>query len=150
MTDAEWVANGQNSIAHLQAVHLTQNDDGQIGQVNFEQRQIGVGVGAYDLGQAVAAIVEIDFDGFCTFNDVVVRENVAFWTDDDAAAHATALGVIFGLFKKTEPGIGAPGLGAGFLLHRDADHSWRCFERGLPEATARGAPCIAIQDSLSK
>ena len=51
------IADGQHLIAHLGLVGVAHDDHGQLVQLDLDDGQIGVGVGADDLGPAAAAIV---------------------------------------------------------------------------------------------
>ena len=150
LANAKGIANGQDSIAHLQTLHLTQDDGGQFWQVNFEQGQIRFGIGANDFGHGAAAIVECDFNALSALDHVVVGKDVAIWTDNHTASHARARLLVFGLFKKTKPGVCAARFASGFLLHIDANHG-RCRFLGSQSKTAtRHGVCQPFNSGLGQ
>ena len=80
------VAYGQNNIANLKLLGAVHHHHGQFFKTDFEHSQIGFRVGANHFGLRTPAIVEHHQNFICTFNHVVVGENVALRADDDATA----------------------------------------------------------------
>ena len=82
------VANGQHGVAHLQVARIAQGNGWRRADVDFEHGQIGVGVCADDGGRHAPTVCQLNLDIAGGFQHVVVGQDVAFRTDDDAASHA--------------------------------------------------------------
>ena len=91
LAHAEGVANSQYDIAHLGMLTLSDSDGGQLGQINFDHREIGLRISADHLGFGAPVVGECDFNFIGGFDYVRVGEDVALVADDDAGAEIVAL-----------------------------------------------------------
>ena len=86
---AERVTDGNNEIAYLGLVRIAERDLRQLIRRHFQDRDIGAGVGANDLGIEHAIVEQRYFDGVCVLDDMMVGHNVAVARiDNDARALA--------------------------------------------------------------
>ena len=88
LSDSIRIADRQNFIAHLQFRRVADGDCRQVRGVDLDHRDIGLGVGADDLGFEFAAVGKSDADVRGAVDYVIVRENVAIGTDNDARTEA--------------------------------------------------------------
>ena len=109
-------------VAHGQGIGVAQHDHGQLVEFDLEDGQVRVRVGANDLGLGPAAVVEDHLDLVCAFHNVIVGEDVAGGTDDDATAQALLGLVALVAEKEAEPRITAARVPFGRLAGVDADH----------------------------
>ena len=82
------VAHGDGQLAHLDAGGVAQRRRRQLGAVDLDEREVGVGVHARDLAVEDLAVREHDAHGVGILDDVVVGEDEAGGVDDDARAGA--------------------------------------------------------------
>lgn len=102
LADAHGVANGEDHIAHEDAVAIGELDVGEAGGLDFEEGDIGAGIAPDDLGAEFALVVEADHDLVCDFaglvgHDVIIGEDVAVCGYDDAGAEAVGEFALFEL-----------------------------------------------------
>ena len=140
LAHAKGVADSQHAVAHGDLVGVAQNDDGQLFQLDFENGQIGFWIGANHLGLGLAAVGQRDFNVVCTFHHMVVGEDVAILTNDDAATQTRLLLRALLAKEELEPRI----VGAR-VPHRltgiDADNGRRCLACSRREAAGRDFTC---------
>src|SRR5215472_8003594 len=82
---AKWVADGQNFLSYLNAVGVPKLQGGELlsSRVNLDERNIIALVGANGFRRVARLISQDHFDGLRSFDDVVVRENVAARINDE-------------------------------------------------------------------
>ena len=90
LPDAEWIADRQHQIADLRLIGLAEGNRRQLRQIDLDDREIGIGIGADHFGFGTAVVSERDFDFIRRFNHVRVGEDVTFFTDDDAGTKVAA------------------------------------------------------------
>src|SRR5262249_12947223 len=74
---AERVSNGEYPFADPGVIAVAERDRRQVLRVDLEDGDIRVGIGSYNLGLELSAVEQADCDLLGTFDDVVVREDVA-------------------------------------------------------------------------
>ena len=90
--EAERIADRHHPVADLRGVAVAEGDIGQrLAGVDLEQREIGLGIAADDLGRVFAAVLEDDLDLAGVADDVVVGDDIARGIDDEAGAERDAL-----------------------------------------------------------
>jgi len=86
LADAERVADGEHDVADAQAVHLAEGDGGELVGLDLQDREVGFGVAADDVGLVGLAVVERNLDVVGFFDDMEIGQDVAVGADDDAGA----------------------------------------------------------------
>ena len=84
--EAEGRADGQHPLADVQRLGVADRDGGQVRAVDLEHRHVRARVGADDLGDELAAVVEPHHDLVGVGHDVVVGQDVAVVRDHEAGA----------------------------------------------------------------
>ncbi len=90
LAQAQRVADRENDVADLEGIRPAEADFGQVGQVDLQQRELGVGVRADQRGHGHAAVGQLHANLVGVANDVIVRDDVAGAVDDDAGAERPA------------------------------------------------------------
>ena len=78
-------ADGDGKLADADFIGVGENCDWQVGCLDFEHGDVGLGIEAADSGIETAAILEADFDFFGILDDVAVCEDEAVASDDDVS-----------------------------------------------------------------
>ena len=91
LADAERVADGEDHVAHAELVAVGQGDGGQVLGLDLDDGDVGLRIGADDLGGELAVVVEQHLQLVRPLDDVVVGDDVAVGGDDDAGAEALLL-----------------------------------------------------------
>ena len=91
LPDAERIADGKDHIADGKFVRIAECRRGQSGDVHFEDCQIGFRIGSNDLSRGLATIGERKFDFVRRLDDMMVRQYVAFRSDDHAGSETGAV-----------------------------------------------------------
>ncbi len=73
---AQRAANGDDGFADLQLIRIAELRHGGHGAVDFDDGQIGKGVGADQLGGHLRAIGKDHFQGLIAIDDVIVGDDV--------------------------------------------------------------------------
>ena len=89
--EAEGVADGDHVLADAHRVAVAEHQLGQAGGVDLEQREVGLRVGADDLGVELAVVGEADLHLFGVVDHVVVGDDVAVVLQDEARAQRHAV-----------------------------------------------------------
>ena len=134
---AKRVPYGQHLVAHLQRFRVADDDDRQPVHLDFQNRQVGVGVGPDHPGHRVPAVVERHFDLVGAFNDMVVGQHIACRTDDNATAESRLRLAAWVAVKEPEPGVAVGGALSRGFAGIDADDCRRRLLHRAPEAFAR-------------
>ena len=79
LPNAEGIADGEDHVADFQLVAVGERDGRQIVRINFQNRHVGLRIGADDFGDIFLFVVvgDGDFDFIRAIHDVVGRQNVA-------------------------------------------------------------------------
>src|SRR6185437_14754691 len=93
--DAVRVANSKHDVSDMQIARVAELHRRQIGRVNFEHRDVRIGVGADDFRREFALIGKANFDIGGAVYHVIIREDCSVRGNNDAGAKtlfALALG----------------------------------------------------------
>ena len=88
VAEAERIADREHDVADLQMLHRAERDGRQVFAVGLEHGEIRFGIDAAHMRMQLASIGQYELDIVGAFDDVVIREHVAFGRDDDAGAEA--------------------------------------------------------------
>ncbi len=132
LTDAERVADGEDDVADLHLVRISERHRAQVCGLNLDHRQVRGRVGADQLRVEHALVRQLDLDVFRAVDDVVVRQNVAITLDDHTGPEATFAVRLL----RRHPELAAEQLAqvrhlaagrgrGGFRLDADGDHTGR-------------------------
>ena len=89
LAEAEWIADRHHEVADLKLIRIAEIEGDQSGGFHLQQRNVGAGVAADELGRELAAVREIDRDLVRVFHHMVIRQDVAVARiDDDARPRA--------------------------------------------------------------
>ena len=125
---AEGIADSDHPVANARIL-VSELDGGKclaIGVNDLEQGQIGLGIGADDLGLPGLAVIGLDPDLGGVLDDVVVGDDVTIGRDEEARAHGLALMELGHLAGQAEAAaevleelaeLGGQAVKAGQLLH---------------------------------
>ncbi|OPZ94690.1 MAG: hypothetical protein BWY72_02304 [Bacteroidetes bacterium ADurb.Bin416] len=78
------ITHGQDPLAHLEVVGVTESDGWQVFGINLKQGDVGAGVGTNDLGGVFFLVVGRDGNFIGPLYHVVVGDDVTVRGDDDS------------------------------------------------------------------
>jgi hypothetical protein len=84
LADAEGITDGEDNVADAEFIAVSQSDGGQIFGLDFNDGDIGLGIGADNFGGEFTFIAERNFQLIGAFDDVVISKNITVIGDDDA------------------------------------------------------------------
>lgn len=87
---AQGVADGNGGFAHDQVVGAAQHRGGQAAGLDFENGQVGIGIGAHQIGGVGLTVPGAHGDAVRAGDNVIVGDDIAVGRQDDAAARALA------------------------------------------------------------
>ena len=90
--EAEGITDGEHPFSKFQFVRTSDGDGGEVFGFDFDECEVGGGVGADDACFVLLVVVEFHGEFVCVFNDVVVGDDVAVSGENDAGACAGAFG----------------------------------------------------------
>src|SRR6185312_235419 len=128
LREAERIAYGKHDVADLQLIGLPEGDHREVRQVDLEDCEIGIGIGADHLRLRNPTVCHLHADGACVRDHVIVRYDVAAVIDDHAGPEA-ALDALLVLWQDVAEelterrGIDALGHEAGGV---DVDYGGGC------------------------
>ena len=86
MAEAQWIAYRQNHVANPGQVGVAPADRLQVGQVNTQYRQVGIGIGADYCRLRRTSVVQEHLNRIGAIYHVVVGKNMALFGHDDPGA----------------------------------------------------------------
>src|SRR5690606_37804975 len=89
LSEGKGIAESKHPITDLDVVRLRDPDGRQTLRIDLQYRDVGVGIAPDYLGLELPTVGERDPDRLRIFHDVVVGQDVAVLTDDEAGAAAS-------------------------------------------------------------
>ena len=111
LAEAERIADRQHDVAGAQLVRAAHRHDRRVLDRHAQNRQIGIGILADDLGRGDAAVGELDPDFVRTLHHVVIRNDMTGAIDDHTGAEAAFDALAHGRQMLLQQWIAARGRG---------------------------------------
>ncbi len=88
LADVEGIADGENDVADAEFGTVGEGGGGEILGLDFDDRDVGLGIGANNLGNEFPLIIEQHLQFIRLLDDMVVGDNKPVGRDNDTGAEA--------------------------------------------------------------
>src|SRR6185312_13772920 len=95
--EVQGISDGEHPLTQLHVIGVADGHNGEVLRVDLDERQVGIRVGADDLGYIVVTVVKSDGDGCCAIDHMVVGDDITVAADDHARAGGSLIGYLHGV-----------------------------------------------------